>query len=274
MTDGSGAQTYRLTDGLGSTTDLCDGSGSVVVSYTYDAFGAVRSQSASNGNDWLFTGEPRDDESGFDFLRARYYDPALGRFLGLDPLGQGSNSYSYGLNNPTNMVDPTGMWTICSSWDSSYGLDTPACAFTQEVPYVDAGQVVWDVGQNVWVMAERASTWVIGDWFCEDSGCLSYLSEDVKLAILGENSDGWIVPDVMILCHRQDGCDADFGPSDFDFWAPMRSLIGDDKCRGGDFIALDLAVLSLALAPVSGGTSIAVGAVSTAWSAARFVGLC
>src|SRR5262245_33817784 len=39
-TDGSGNQTYRLTDGLGSTATIVDGSGTVVVGYTYDVFGA------------------------------------------------------------------------------------------------------------------------------------------------------------------------------------------------------------------------------------------
>jgi len=82
ITDGSGVQTYRLSDGLGSTTDLVDASGNVIVAYTYDAFGAVRTQTTPNDNEWLFTGEQRDEESGYDFLRARYYDPEVGRFLG------------------------------------------------------------------------------------------------------------------------------------------------------------------------------------------------
>jgi RHS repeat-associated protein len=98
--------TYRLTDGLGSTVNLCDASGSVLVTYAYDAFGAIRSQTGSSANYWQFTGEQRDEESGFDYLRARYYDPEVGRFLGQDPAGGG---YAYSLNNPANLTDPTGM---------------------------------------------------------------------------------------------------------------------------------------------------------------------
>jgi hypothetical protein len=45
----------------------------VVTTYRYDAFGAVRSQSSPHDNDWLLAGEVRDSESGYDYLRARYY---------------------------------------------------------------------------------------------------------------------------------------------------------------------------------------------------------
>lgn len=84
-TDGQGDQTYFLYDGLGSTTDLTDDEGDVVDGYTYDVFGPIRSQSGSSENYWLFTGEQRDSESGLYYLRARYYDPAIGRFLSQDP---------------------------------------------------------------------------------------------------------------------------------------------------------------------------------------------
>jgi len=62
-TDSGGVQEYYLYDGLGSTTDLTDGSGNNVASYGYDVFGAIRSQSGSSANLWLFTGEQRDSNS-------------------------------------------------------------------------------------------------------------------------------------------------------------------------------------------------------------------
>jgi RHS repeat-associated protein len=109
--------TYRLTDGLGSTVNLCDASGNVLVTYAYDAFGGIRSQTGSSNNYWQFTGEQRDSESGFDYLRARYYDPETGRFLGQDPLGGG---YAYALNNPANFVDASGKLPervdACTDW--------------------------------------------------------------------------------------------------------------------------------------------------------------
>ena len=78
-TDGGGAQTYFLYDGLGSTTGLTDGVGNNPVSYWYDAFGAIRSHVGTSANYRLFTGQQRDSGSNFYYLRARYYDAAIGR---------------------------------------------------------------------------------------------------------------------------------------------------------------------------------------------------
>jgi hypothetical protein len=61
----------RLYDGLGSVTDLTDENGDVVDAYTYDVFGAIRTQSGSSNNYWLFTGEQRDSDSDLYYLRAR-----------------------------------------------------------------------------------------------------------------------------------------------------------------------------------------------------------
>lgn len=113
-TDGAGAQTYFTYDGLGSTTDLTNGSATVTGTYSYDVFGAVRSQTGSSSNYWLFTGEQRDADSGLYFLRTRYYNPDIGRFLATDsypgatmfPTSQ--NSYAYVKGSPVNWTDPSG----------------------------------------------------------------------------------------------------------------------------------------------------------------------
>ncbi len=66
---------------------LTDGDGDLTDTFTYDAFGAVRSQTGSSANEWRFTGELQDTNIARQplYLRARYYDPALGRFLTRDP---------------------------------------------------------------------------------------------------------------------------------------------------------------------------------------------
>jgi RHS repeat-associated protein len=117
-TDGSGNQTYFLHDGLGSTVALTDGSGNVTATYAYDAFGAVRSQTGGATNPWQFTGQQLDADSSLYFLRARYYDPSTGRFLGRDPLSASLNPYSYADNNPVNATDPSGM--VATSGDPPY----------------------------------------------------------------------------------------------------------------------------------------------------------
>ncbi len=112
-TDGAGAQTYFTYDGLGSTADLTDGTGNVTGGYGYDVFGAVRSQSGGSSNYWLFTGEQTDSDTGLQYLRARFYDPATGRFLSVDPV-EAAELYAYVGNNPVNLIDPYGLFGLGS----------------------------------------------------------------------------------------------------------------------------------------------------------------
>ncbi len=75
----------------------------------------VRSQTGSTTNPWQFTGQQLDAESSLYFLRARYYDPSTGRFLGKDPFPGSAarplslNRYAYVQDNPPNGADPSGM---------------------------------------------------------------------------------------------------------------------------------------------------------------------
>jgi RHS repeat-associated protein len=73
---------------------------------------AIRSQTGSSPNYWLFTGEQRDAGSSLYYLRARYYDPSAGRFLGRDPI-MAAEPYAYVGNNPVNFTDPSGLCRIC-----------------------------------------------------------------------------------------------------------------------------------------------------------------
>jgi RHS repeat-associated protein len=115
--------THYLTDGLGSTTELADNSGDVIGTYEYDAFGAVRTHTGVS-TEWTFTGE-QNDPAGLEYLRARYYDPAIGRFLSRDPFAglvaapQSLNRYAYVLNNPALYRDPYGYWGLGDVWDKA-----------------------------------------------------------------------------------------------------------------------------------------------------------
>ena len=64
-------------------------------------------------NPFTYTGREYDAESGLYYYRARYYDPTIGRFLNEDPIGFAGgdmNLYAYVWDNPTNFVDPYGLW--------------------------------------------------------------------------------------------------------------------------------------------------------------------
>jgi RHS repeat-associated protein len=103
---------YPLSDALGSVRAISDGAGTLAGSADYDAFGAVRRQDGAHSI-FGFTGE-LTDPAGLIYLRSRYLDPSIGRFLSQDPVqpgapgSQGYNPYAYVGNNPTTFIDPSG----------------------------------------------------------------------------------------------------------------------------------------------------------------------
>ena len=113
----SGANKYfYLHDRLGSVRLVIDTTASVKKLYTYNPFGETVEQDGTFANAFRFAGQWFDDEIGQYYLRARMYDPHLGRFVGRDPiLGDFTepltlHSYLYCINNPTNKTDPEGLF--------------------------------------------------------------------------------------------------------------------------------------------------------------------
>jgi len=110
QTNSTTGVSYFLTDHLGSTGALTDGSGNLLEQTAYDSFG---NSSGSPRTRYGYTGRERDPDTGMLYNRARFYDPQVGRFVSEDPIGFNSgqmNFYVYAGSNPTNLVDPTGLW--------------------------------------------------------------------------------------------------------------------------------------------------------------------
>lgn len=120
---------YKLHDGIvGSVTHALDGNGVVKNEYGYDAFGNQSQITTTQGlQHYGYTGEEYGIDSGLVYLRARYYDPGLGRFISADPYWGRleepvtQNRYIYVHNNPLMFVDPSGLereWgrVISSGW--------------------------------------------------------------------------------------------------------------------------------------------------------------
>lgn len=97
----------------GSTVAMTDTSGNVVNKYAYAPFGRVAGSVESVPNLFRYAGKSGvvDDKNGLYYMRARYYDPEVGRFITKDPIGfdGGVNLYGYVENNPTNYIDPQGL---------------------------------------------------------------------------------------------------------------------------------------------------------------------
>jgi RHS repeat-associated protein len=133
VTDGSGTTTYRYihgpgideplarenvtagtveyyhADGLGSIVATTNQAGTIVSTRQYDAWGNLEIGASDPG--YAFGGYHWDPEIGLYYVRARYLDPKLGRFISEDPIGfaGGLNLYAYAANRPTYYVDPFGL---------------------------------------------------------------------------------------------------------------------------------------------------------------------
>lgn len=101
---------FYLTDQLGSVRGITSTSGSVQGTFTYDAYGNLAGSSGAVTTPFGFAGQYRDSETGFYYLRARYYDPGTGQFLSRDPKGGGlTDTYAYAADSPLNATDPSGL---------------------------------------------------------------------------------------------------------------------------------------------------------------------
>jgi len=107
-------------DGLGSARLLTNPSGTATDSYQYQAFGELESQEGTTDNNYLFTGEQYDPNLGFYYLRARYMNPASGRFVSQDSwMGRSFDpvslhKYAYANGDGVNMLDPSGYMSMGS----------------------------------------------------------------------------------------------------------------------------------------------------------------
>jgi RHS repeat-associated protein len=108
----SNTTAYPLADAVGSVRSVTNATGASIGTSSYDAYGPARTTSGTTSI-FGYTGQ-QTDATGLLYLRARYLDPTVGRFLSQDtvvPSGSGTqayNRYSYTDDNPTTATDPTG----------------------------------------------------------------------------------------------------------------------------------------------------------------------
>lgn len=112
---GAGGLYYYHPDHLGTSTALTDFNGNTYQFFLNLPFGETMAQQLGSNyynSPYKFNGKELDEETGFYYYGARYYDPKVSIWLSIDPLAEefpNFNPYNYVMQNPLNLIDPTGM---------------------------------------------------------------------------------------------------------------------------------------------------------------------
>jgi len=138
---------WYVYDGLGSVVGEVDASGNLTSSPKYDVYGAVRANGGTATSKQGFVGSLGhvSDDTGLVYMRARYYDPSLGRFNSEDSKQSGNNWFTYCSNNPTNQVDKDGHDDVTSQWKAGD-------AFVAALLFVGA----WNLVKSGWASVKTS----------------------------------------------------------------------------------------------------------------------
>ncbi len=144
------AEYYCIKNLQGDIIGILDGSGKVVVSYAYDAWGVCEvsgSLASTIGqiNPIRYRGYYYDTESGLYYLGNRYYDATVGRMLNADKFISitNPNLFQYALNNPIHKYDPSGnaIETIIDVASSIWSV----VELIKKPSWLNLGYLMWDV---------------------------------------------------------------------------------------------------------------------------------
>lgn len=114
----AGTVTYVYTDPQGTPLAEADASGNITATFEYTPYGTYAPQGTlapgPNPNGPGYTGHVNDPETNLVYMQARYYDPATGHLISVDPVVPQAgdffkfNRYDYAFNNPIGYIDPDG----------------------------------------------------------------------------------------------------------------------------------------------------------------------
>jgi trimeric autotransporter adhesin len=120
----TGAITYLVTDSLGSVRGTVNSTGALTGTTSYDAWGNPQAAGGLTASTPFGYAGGYTDPDGLIYLINRYYDPATGQFISVDPDVTDTNQpYSYASGNPVDNADPLGLYTlgVCLGIGGAFG---------------------------------------------------------------------------------------------------------------------------------------------------------
>ena len=117
MVQGNNLYTYHY-DATGNTVALTNPSQNIINAYSYSSYGLIANESETIPQPFKYVGQfgvMYEPSHNIYYMRARYYDPEIGRFISEDPIGFGGgdvNLYAYVSGNPITGIDPSGLITF------------------------------------------------------------------------------------------------------------------------------------------------------------------
>lgn len=226
----NGTTYYYVTNLQGDVVKIVNASGTSQAEYSYNAWGQVISATGTLAavNPIRYRGYYYDSESGFYYLKSRYYDPQICRFINADDVSMigvsgdfiSYNLFSYCLNNPVNSSDPTGKWTfgisIGANLNLIFGVSISIGLF-----FDDKGNVDWQWSYAVPGVNDTASVGIL------DAGAgvtFQYTNRDTVYDLYGPTTyagasvgAGWYVGADLISFSSPSASDANVDGFQFTF---------------------------------------------------------
>ena len=279
---------YYVLNLQGDVVKLLDEDGAEVASYRYNAWGKLLSVTDKDGNAITsashianlnpirYRGYYYDAETGFYYLRSRYYDPVNCRFVNADALastGQGflgCNMFAYCNNNPVNGIDPTGKVVSRIEFGNEVLLydgvptDTlpiylppPPLGLEEAVKAV--GNCVADAATDVWNCVADVATDVwncVADVATDVWNCVADVATDVGNCVADVATDAWkwTTGTVDETLRRLDNVDWDYVLEE----TQTDAIVGMGSCTAVGYVSAKLG------APFTAGASIPVCIVAGA----------
>jgi RHS repeat-associated protein len=167
---------WYVYDGLGSVIGELDANNNLTTSRQYDVYGAQRAGtqqgvSATSSQGYVGSlGHVTDASTGgLIYMRARYYDPVVGRFVSQDPKENGGNWFLYADNDPSNRVDADGKASAGVQLCTNIWLGVASILLTMAVnnfyfawSNIQAGYAAMKVGQGMQLLGQNSGCTTIG----------------------------------------------------------------------------------------------------------------